>query len=206
MTVEHSYNYLTQLSAEELSHADHPPPHEAAAWRSRCSHSLRLRSSSPRPRPAPPIVRGSGSSSAATRRPSGSVQRARASARSRLEGRSLPRRPGRRRRVHRLVFRLKVAEQFPNGEGGICAPLKGRIVLGAGSADRLVLAVAGDSCQDGGGPLRRRVLHRARPLPSSPTAAAGYARTTGAGRVAALRGRGSQPPDDCHRRDRRLSA
>ena len=50
-------------------------------------------------------------------------------------------------------LRLKVAEQFPNGEGGICAPLKGRIVLGAGSADRLVLAVAGDSCQDGGGPL-----------------------------------------------------
>jgi len=43
---------------------------------------------------------------------------------------------------------LKVAEQFPNGEGGICAPLKGRIKLG-----RVVLAVSGTSCQDGGGPL-----------------------------------------------------
>ena len=45
------------------------------------------------------------------------------------------------------------ATAFPNGEGGICAPLDGRIVLGAGSADRLVLAVSGDSCQDGAGPL-----------------------------------------------------
>jgi hypothetical protein len=50
-------------------------------------------------------------------------------------------------------FRLKVAEQFPNGEGGICAPLVGRIALGAGTSDRLVLAVSGDSCQDGAGPL-----------------------------------------------------
>jgi hypothetical protein len=50
-------------------------------------------------------------------------------------------------------FKLDVARVFPNGEGGICAPLKGRIVLGAGSADRLVLAVDGDSCQDGAGPL-----------------------------------------------------
>jgi hypothetical protein len=44
---------------------------------------------------------------------------------------------------------LKVADQFPNGEGGICAPLKGRIKL-----PRLVLAVSGTSCQDGGGPLQ----------------------------------------------------
>jgi hypothetical protein len=51
------------------------------------------------------------------------------------------------------AFKVKVADAFPNGEGGICAPIKGRIVLGAGSADRLVLAVAGDSCQDGSGPL-----------------------------------------------------
>jgi hypothetical protein len=50
-------------------------------------------------------------------------------------------------------LRLKVAKTFPNGEDGICAPLKGRIVLGAGTADRLVLAVSGDSCQDGAGPL-----------------------------------------------------
>jgi hypothetical protein len=50
-------------------------------------------------------------------------------------------------------FTIKVARQFPNGEGGICAPLKGRMILGTGTADRLVLAVAGDSCQDGSGPL-----------------------------------------------------
>ena len=46
-------------------------------------------------------------------------------------------------------FTLKVAKQFPNGEGGICAPLKGRIKL----QRRLTLAVSGVSCQDGGGPL-----------------------------------------------------
>jgi hypothetical protein len=46
---------------------------------------------------------------------------------------------------------LKVAETFANGEGGVCAPLRGHIVLGAGSPDRLILAVAGDSCQDGAG-------------------------------------------------------
>jgi hypothetical protein len=40
---------------------------------------------------------------------------------------------------------------FPNGEGGVCAPIDGRIVLGAGSADRLVLALSSDSCQDGAG-------------------------------------------------------
>jgi hypothetical protein len=50
-------------------------------------------------------------------------------------------------------LRVAVADGFDNGEGGICAPLTGRIVLGAGSANRLVLAVAGDSCQDGAGPL-----------------------------------------------------
>ena len=46
---------------------------------------------------------------------------------------------------------LRVAEAFPNGEGGVCAPIRGRITLGAGTPDRLVLAVAGDSCQDGAG-------------------------------------------------------
>jgi hypothetical protein len=50
-------------------------------------------------------------------------------------------------------FKLKVADAFLNGEGGICAPLTGRILLGAGTPDRLVLAVSGDSCQDGAGPL-----------------------------------------------------
>jgi hypothetical protein len=44
---------------------------------------------------------------------------------------------------------LKVAKQFPNGEGGICAPLKGRIKF----ERHLTLAVTGVSCQDGGGPL-----------------------------------------------------
>jgi hypothetical protein len=48
---------------------------------------------------------------------------------------------------------LAVADAFPNGENGICAPLEGRIVLGAGTPDRLVLDVSGDSCQDGAGPL-----------------------------------------------------
>lgn len=50
-------------------------------------------------------------------------------------------------------IKLKVAEGFPNGEGGVCAPISGRIVLGAGSADRLVLGLRGDSCQDGEGDL-----------------------------------------------------
>jgi hypothetical protein len=50
-------------------------------------------------------------------------------------------------------IKLNVGRGFPNGEGGACAPLKGRIVLGAGTPDRLVLTVAGDSCQDGAGPL-----------------------------------------------------
>jgi hypothetical protein len=48
---------------------------------------------------------------------------------------------------------LNVAEAFANGEGGVCAPISGRIVLGAGSADRLVLGIRGDSCQDGEGDL-----------------------------------------------------
>jgi hypothetical protein len=48
---------------------------------------------------------------------------------------------------------LKVAEGFANGEGGVCAPISARIVLGAGSADRLVLGIRGDSCQDGDGDL-----------------------------------------------------
>jgi hypothetical protein len=51
------------------------------------------------------------------------------------------------------TIELRVAEAFPNGEGGVCAPIDGHIVLGAGSPDRLILAVAGDSCQDGDGDL-----------------------------------------------------
>ena len=48
---------------------------------------------------------------------------------------------------------LRVAEAFANGEGGVCAPVSGRIVLGAGSPDRLVIGLRGDSCQDGSGDL-----------------------------------------------------
>lgn len=50
-------------------------------------------------------------------------------------------------------LKLKVADAFSNGEGGVCAPIAGRIVLGAGSPDRLLLAVSGVSCQDGAGPV-----------------------------------------------------
>ena len=49
-------------------------------------------------------------------------------------------------------IKLAVAEAFDNGEGGVCAPLEAQIVLGAGTPNRLVLAVSGDSCQDGAGP------------------------------------------------------
>ena len=50
------------------------------------------------------------------------------------------------------AVKLKVAEGFANGEGGVCAPIDGRIVLGTGSPNRLVLDITGDSCQDGAGP------------------------------------------------------
>ncbi len=56
--------------------------------------------------------------------------------------------------VYNGAVQLRVAEAFANGEGGVCAPINGRIELGAaGSPDRLVLALFGDSCQDGAGPL-----------------------------------------------------
>ena len=48
-------------------------------------------------------------------------------------------------------IKLKLAEGFSNGEGGGCAPLQGRIELGSGTPTRLVLALWGDSCQDGAG-------------------------------------------------------
>jgi hypothetical protein len=44
---------------------------------------------------------------------------------------------------------LDIADAFSNGEGGVCAPLRGTIVLGTGSPDRLELAVWTESCQDG---------------------------------------------------------
>jgi hypothetical protein len=48
-------------------------------------------------------------------------------------------------------LKLDLADAFPNGEGGVCAPVAGHIVLGTGTPDRLDLAVWGDSCQDGAG-------------------------------------------------------
>jgi hypothetical protein len=48
-------------------------------------------------------------------------------------------------------IKLKLADQFPNGEGGGCAPIQGRIELGSGTPNRLLLALWGDSCQDGAG-------------------------------------------------------
>ena len=54
---------------------------------------------------------------------------------------------------YRGTMKLRVAEAFPNGEGGVCAPIDGSIVLGAGTPNRLVLSVDGDSCQDGAGPV-----------------------------------------------------
>jgi hypothetical protein len=50
---------------------------------------------------------------------------------------------------------LRVTEGFPNGEKGFCAPFTGQIVLGAGTPDRLVLKLLGDSCQDGMGELEK---------------------------------------------------
>jgi hypothetical protein len=50
-------------------------------------------------------------------------------------------------------LKLTIGNAFPNGEGGTCAPLTGRIELRTRSADRIGLVVSGDSCQDGSGPL-----------------------------------------------------
>jgi hypothetical protein len=49
---------------------------------------------------------------------------------------------------------LDIADAFSNGEGGVCAPLRGTIVLGGGTPDRLELAVWTESCQDGAGDPR----------------------------------------------------
>jgi hypothetical protein len=51
------------------------------------------------------------------------------------------------------ALNVHVAESFPNGEGGVCAPVDGTMTLGAGTPDRLVLAFSGVSCQDGNAPL-----------------------------------------------------
>jgi hypothetical protein len=75
---------------------------------------------------------------------------------------------------------LAVADAFPNGEGGVCAPIRGRILLGAGSPDRLTLAVEGSSCQDGAGnPATSSFTGLARFTVEHGTGA--YARATGNG-------------------------
>ena len=76
--------------------------------------------------------------------------------------------------------KLKVAEGFPNGEGGVCAPIQGDITLGAGTPNRLVLAVFGDSCQDGAG----------NPMTSSFTGLARFSVKHGSGAYANARGAG----------------
>jgi hypothetical protein len=75
---------------------------------------------------------------------------------------------------------LKVADAYSNGEGGVCAPIRGQIVLGAGSPDRLILALAGDSCQDGAG----------NPTTTSFTGLARFAVKHGTGRYAGATGYG----------------
>ena len=75
---------------------------------------------------------------------------------------------------------LHVAEAFPNGEGGVCAPIEARIVLGTGTPDRLVLAVEGDSCQDGAGD----------PTTTAFTGLGRFSIKHGTGKYAGARGRG----------------
>jgi hypothetical protein len=75
---------------------------------------------------------------------------------------------------------LKLADAFPNGEGGGCAPMKGTIMLGGGTPDQLVLAITGDSCQDGAGDLTT----------SSFTGLARFTVKHGTGQYAGARGSG----------------
>jgi hypothetical protein len=89
--------------------------------------------------------------------------------------------------------KLKIREAFPNGEDGLCAPIQGHIVLGAGTADRLVLGVYGDSCQDGGG----------NPQTSSFTGLARFAVKYGTGKYARAYGSGlASFSEDAADRDR----
>ena len=102
------------------------------------------------------------------------------------------------------TLELDVADAFPNGEDGICAPLMGRIELGTGSPDRLVLAVKGDSCQDGAGPtdaasftgLARFTVKRG---------TGRYAGATGSGLADHLRRRRQPPPPHADRPRRALT-
>jgi hypothetical protein len=78
-------------------------------------------------------------------------------------------------------MKLDLGNAFPNGEGGVCAPVAGHIVLGTGTPDRLDLAVWGDSCQDGAGD----------PTKSSFTGLARFAVVHGTGAYAKARGFGT---------------
>jgi hypothetical protein len=77
-------------------------------------------------------------------------------------------------------LKLEVSRTFANGEGGVCAPIRGQIVLGAGSPSRLILGIDGDSCQDGKDPL---------PL-STFTGLAEFEVKKGTGKYAGYRGSG----------------
>jgi hypothetical protein len=78
------------------------------------------------------------------------------------------------------AMKLDFAGAFPNGEGGLCAPVAGTITLGTGTPDRLVLAVDADSCQDGAG----------NPATSSFTGVGRWSVESGTGAYAKARGRG----------------
>jgi hypothetical protein len=78
-------------------------------------------------------------------------------------------------------MKLDLANAFPNGEGGVCAPVAGHIILGTGTPNRLDLAVWGDSCQDGAGD----------PTQSSFTGLARFAVVHGTGAYAKARGSGT---------------
>jgi hypothetical protein len=79
------------------------------------------------------------------------------------------------------AVKLDLPHAFPNGEGGACAPIRGQLVLGAGTPDRLTLAIAGDSCQDGAGPVTA----------ASFTGLAGWSVVKGSGKYAYARGHGT---------------
>jgi hypothetical protein len=78
------------------------------------------------------------------------------------------------------ALKITVGNAFPNGEGGTCAPLSGRIELHTRAGDRINLVVSGDSCQDGSGPLPD----------ASFTGLARFRVTHGTGKYARATGRG----------------
>jgi hypothetical protein len=78
------------------------------------------------------------------------------------------------------ALRLHLADAFANQDGGTCARVDGELTLGAGSSDRIVMALRGDSCQDGAGDLRT----------SSFTTMTRFEVNVTSGRYAHLHGRG----------------